>query len=283
MVGEKGHESSPIPCNINSIIWQTICPLPYYPTAIGAMTTPTTKVQMGVDTPRIEFPGGRANTATGQRASAVLDHHTGRAHTMSRHPFFTCNGTLSGIHGRIHANGRDILWSSDDHRSRPRNGNFISDYRQLVLNGDGRGRFHHVIWAGKNNITTNGGNTVLADVAAMLDFTGGYQQTIILGQWTTQRDANTQIAAMRHVNDTQRDRYGNNFLDIQHLVTTPEGLSSPPVAGLGLWTNATVRREAAAGRAPDVIVASDGIHLNGWGNLIVTWALIEKMKELTWL
>ena len=29
--------------------------------------------------------------------------------------------------------------------------------------------------------------------------------------------------------------------------------------------------------------ASDGIHLNGWGNLVLSWAIVRRMQELRWL
>ena len=34
---------------------------------------------------------------------------------------------------------------------------------------------------------------------------------------------------------------------------------------------------------PPLLVASDEIHLNGWGNLALSWALARRMQELRWL
>ena len=71
--------------------------------------------------------------------------------------------------------------------------------------------------------------------------------------------------------------------DLQHLLTSEEGLTSAPIAHLQLMEQGSTHDALAQGVTPPLLVAEDHIHLNGWGNLLVSWAIGQRMRELRWI
>jgi hypothetical protein len=283
MAGGAPREGSPVPHNLLDHLRETIRPLPFIPTALGALQSSHTRVQMGLDQPRILFAGAVAATAGEQRVARIDDPATGGAHRMPPVSAFRCHGRINGTPGTLRGRGDHFTWTPDDGRTRVRNGAFVSDHRSQVLQGDGSGRFYYLLWTGKNNITARSGRDVIADTDALVDFAGGRGRAIVMGQWITPIDSSGQRSGCTAVNSHQRSRYGAHFLDLQKILTSQAGLTAPPVEGLGLWRSSTVQADVRAGHVPRALVARDGFHLNGWGNHLVAWALIEKMKELQWL
>ena len=276
MAGGLPSQGSPVPCNILDHLKQTIAPLPLMPCAQGGTTSHHTRVSTGLDRPTVKFSGGRASSAGRVRISSI-------DHSMGATDMFSCHGTINGTAGWLRGAGNHFTWQPDDKQTRVKNGAFVSDHRAKALKGAKNGRYYHLLWAGKNNITQGGGSTVISHVDQLVPHLGGPGRVIVLGQWITQKDNSSQISGCKKVNAHQKKKYGAHFLDVQALLTSQAGLTCGPVEGLKLWGKSAVQKDIKAGRVPKALVGNDGIHLNGWGNLIVTHALIEKMKELQWL
>lgn len=261
MTGEQGHRGAPTPNRIIDHLAATIHPQPLYATAIGGTHSTHNRVQVGVDKPRVTFHGG---ASSGKRTRCTVDH------PMTPWGWFRCPGTINGVSGVLKADGKHFYWEPKN-GAPTKNGTFVSAHQRIIADK------RHLVWSGKNNISSRGGQTVIDDVRAIVNTLGGARRVIVLGQWITPRDDSTKKKAMKKVNDAQRAQFAHNFLDVQELLTTSWGLDSPPVVPFG------IRPVARTSAVPAKLVAPDGIHLNGWGNRVVTWALIARMQELRWL
>src|SRR5690625_5605897 len=136
----------------------------------------------------------------------------------------------------------------------------------------------------KNNILDT--TAVLADPQRMSDAANAPEtDTLVLGHWPTELDAagSPTGQALSTVNAEQRDRYGDHFLNLQKLLTGQAGLTCAPIAPLQLLEQGSTQDAMDRGGVPPLLVATDAIHLNGWGNLAVSWATIQRMRELRWL
>lgn len=270
MAGGAGHEGAPVRVAVIPFLESTFSGRPVRNRATGALTSAHTRVQRGTDRPRVEFSGGRA--AGGSRATIGVDHW------MSPHPGFTCDGAIGAVSGRLHADGTRFLFSAADGSSRATDGHFVSSWKS---ESDGYG---HLVWTGKNNIRAV--SDVIRDVDAIVHTApGGLRDNIVLGHWATQFDTpgSATASSLKAVNDHQRRIYGGRFLDVQALLTSDWGLSSPPVADLRLLQRSDVSRDIRQGMVPMALLGGDRMHLNGWGNTIVVWALLERMKLEGWL
>lgn len=282
MNGGYPNVGPPLPCNIRDQLKAAIHPLPYIHVAKGQLESYHSLIHMGVTTPKVVFDGGRASTA----GPAPVRNLEGTPSHDKPVKNFSCHGKIAGTPGWLRGTGKGYTWTPDDGRTRVKSGNFVSDYQKTVKEGIGGHRPHHILWVGKNNIYVNGGKDVMGDVNRMVSFAGGSGQCMVVGQWLTPQDLDSgprTTAGTKAVNAHQKERYGAHFLDLQALLTSRAGLSCGPVEGLKLWGKSSVQRDIKRGHVPRALVYRDNMHLNGWGNLIVTYAMIEKMKELQWL
>lgn len=262
MSGEGGDHGAPSPSRPHEHLRAVLSPGEVIPTAQGGTQSFHNRVQIGLDAPTVAFPGGRAATPGTAPVSGV-DHH------MNSWRGFSCAGSINGVPGVLAGADTHFTWTPADGSTLTEDGPFVS-----AFTSDLKGA-HHLFWCGKNNIGEQGGALTISDTDAMVDFTGASERCFILGQWVTPLDSTRIARAVARVNDHQRARYGDRFLDVQELLSTSWGLQSPPVRALAFT--------AMRGRIPESVVAPDGIHLNARGNQVVVWALLERMKQLGWI
>lgn len=140
----------------------------------------------------------------------------------------------------------------------------------------------HVYWMGKNDLTFDGysADTAIENTqrAWDVDGAGADGRVLVLGYWRTFLDDAARAGDIARVNGEYATRFGPDFyLDVQHLLTDPEwGLSSPPVAGMGLQP---VTAPDGGLQPPRELVGDDNMHLNDLGNQVVAWAITEKMRD----
>ena len=282
MNGGYPNVGPPLPCNIRDQLQVAIHPLPYTHVAKGQLESYHSLIHMGVTTPKVVFDGGQASTA----GPAPVKNLEGTPSHDKPVKNFSCHGKIASTPGWLQGTGKGYTWAPDDGRTRVKNGYFVSDHQKTVKEGTGGYLPHHILWVGKNNIYVNGGRDVMGDVNRMVAFAGGSGQCMVVGNWLTPQDLDSgprTTAGTKAVNEHQKWKYGVRFLDANTLLTSEWGLSSPPVKGLNLLGRSDVRADIKRGHVPRALVYRDDMHLNGWGNLIITWAMIEKMKELEWL
>lgn len=280
MAGGLGDQGTPIPEYIHDLLALALSPRPVHRHGYGRHTSHHTMIVRGAVQPEIALPagydGGRVRVEVDTTARPVLE--------------FAVPGTVGGRRGTLTSDGSSWFFEADSSAAR---GTGTAD--GAAARGGGAGdrfvsayaaqceRSRHVVWTGKNNITEV--DTVCAHVDAIRAMGRTPDDTIVLGQWATQHDpkGSDTLAALTEVNDRQRARYGDRFLDVQRLLTTAEGLASAPVAELGLLDRSATKADLARGTVPAAICGDDGKHLNGWGNLIVGAALLARMRRIGWL
>lgn len=240
--------------------------------AIGSTQSSHTRVQIGMDLPMVRFHGGRARSA-GRVAIRKLEHH------MPGNGRFRAKGFINGTEGILSFASGSWQWEPLDGRTRVRDGRFYASTRDVVKH---RGTYN-LLWAGKNNITHENGSVVIRDARDMIRFCGGTHRVLVLGQWLTPKDGPKTTRALHRVNEIQAREQGRYFLDVQRLLTTEWGLANQPVKHLNLMNNRDALRDIRNGHVPRQLVASDRIHLNGWGYRVVAGAIVEHMKTLNWL
>lgn len=252
---------------------------PYFPNmltegALGAFSSRHSALVRGALMPRVTFPSGRIPA---QEVRVGVDP----AAEIWAHGWLRVHGTINGVPGTLRGDG-SAFWFASDVGARGVDGNFVSDYR-TSLPGDTR----HIFWIGKNNIRASA--MVMSDLAEMWRLSpSGWDNSMVLGQWATPGEPPGSLSRryVENLNDWQRIKYGNRFLDIQTLLTTSWGLSCPNVASWNILGDRNAADQARRGIVPDVLMASTDpgrMHLNALGYRIVTWAIVEKMNELGWL
>lgn len=268
MEGGLGAEHTPRPVYVHEEIANAMNPVPVTNLAYGAQFSGHTTILRGLDTPMVHIPEGY----TGGRVNVRVDTDVPGMWS------FTCHGELSsGASGTLTGTPEN-QWFFESDGGPATSGVFTSSWKATTEN------WRHVIWTGKNNIVQR--EQVLSDVERLVASARDPKtDAIVLGQWVTKNDldAPEKIRAIHAVNAAQREAYGHRFVDVQALLTSEEALRAEPIASLDLHSRAETRSELEKGIVPTPLRGSDGIHLSGWGNLLVSWVLIEKMKELAWM
>lgn len=268
MEGGLGAEHTPRPVYVHDEVRCAFDPVPVHNIAYGAQWSRHTTILRGLDTPLVTIPDGY----TGGKVRVSVDAPIPALWS------FRCHGTLSsGATGTL-LGSPENEWYFESDAGPVTTGTFMSSWHAKCAQS------RHVLWTGKNNIWDL--ETVKSDVDRLVEAARNPERdTIILGQWVTMHDLNApdKLANMAALNEYHAEKYGDRFIDVQKILTSEEGLTSDPVRSLGLLDQADTRAELDQGIVPTPIRASDGVHLSGWGNLLVSWALIEKMKELAWM
>lgn len=272
MEGGLGAEYTPRPVYIHDELTLTVNPLPVYNVAYGAQWSNHTTLLRGIDTPVVRLPAGYSG------GKVPVQVQTDAAALWT----FTCAGQIEGgPHGTLTGSAEHQWFFEADVQDTGNwaaTGRFISDWKDRTEDS------RHVIWTGKNNIADLA--RVNADVDALVRAARDPEaDVIVLGQWVTRNDLAhpKKIANVHQANRIQGERYGRRFIDVQGILTSEKGLSADPIWDLGLMSAPETQKEREQGIVPTPLRGTDGIHLSGWGNLLVAWALIDRMKELRWL
>lgn len=188
---------------------------------------------------------------------------------------FSCPGDLNGVTGTLSSTWEEWSFTPADPAAQVSSGTFTSSLPQQVSG------LRHVVWTGKNNIRAVEG--VLADVDAIFQLAP--KDTLILGHWYTPNDPHGSETgkAVAAVNAEQARRYGDQFLAVGDMLRDPDVLSRPSVRPLRIMEQGNTEDDLAAGVTPRSLVARDFVHLNGWGNLLVTDLLVERIRKLGWV
>lgn len=272
MEGGLGAEHTPRPVYIHDELVLTVNPLPVFNVAYGAQWSNHTTLLRGLDTPVVRLPAGYSG------GKVPVQVQTDAAALWT----FTCAGQIEGgPHGTLTGSAEHQWFFEADVQDAGNwatTGRFVSDWKARTEDS------RHVIWTGKNNIGDL--SRVNADVDALVKAARDPEaDAIVLGQWVTRNDLAhpRKIANVHQANRVQGERYGRRFIDVQDILTSEAGLTADPIWDLGLMSNPETQKEREQGIVPTPLRGTDGIHLSGWGNLLVAWALIDRMKELRWL
>lgn len=267
MEGGLGEEHTPKPVYIHEELHFTFNPRPVHHVAYGAQWSNHSTLLRGLDTPVVRIPEG----FTGGKTEVQVDTPVPALWT------FTCKGTLdSGATGTLlGSKERQWYWVGEGPAS---TGAFTSSWKTTTKNS------RHVLWTGKNNIRHL--EQVDSDIERLVQAARDpARDVIILGQWVTKNDlAHPQIIENIHaLNARHATRYGRRFVDVQAILTSDAALYAEPLWELELWAREQTAMERDQGIVPDPLRGTDGVHLSGWGNLLVVLALVERMKELQWV
>ncbi|WP_394213858.1 hypothetical protein [Brachybacterium vulturis] len=270
MSSEGGAAATPVAVRIHEHLALAAAPAVVHGYGVGATRSRHTLLMRGLDAPELRLLG---DPAPGTGAVPVaLDSELSPAGPL-RIP-----GDLGGVRGVLDGSGESWMFLPDD-AARPLAAGRFRSALALVATGS-----RQVLWMGKNNILDVPG--VLEDTQRMWDAAADpARDTLVLGQWPTPHDpvGSATADAVDAVNEEQQRRYGDHFLDLGGLLTSEDGLRCPPLAPLRLLEQATTHEALARRIVPDGLRAPDEIHLNGWGNLAVSWAIVHRMRELRWL
>ena len=269
MSSEGGAEGTPRPIRIHEHLALAAAPTPVHAFGVGATQSGHALLMRGLARPRISPDQGPDDSG------AVP------VHLDTDLPAFgplRCPGEVDGVAGTLDATSGTWRFVTDDAAASLPTGTFRSSLAEVA---DGS---RQVLWLGKNNILQV--DTVLEHTQRMWDAAADpANDTLVLGHWPTEHDAagSPTGEALTAVNSAQKQRYGAHFVDLQSLLLSEEGLTAPPVAHLRLLEQASTHEAIERGVTPPLLVATDHIHLNGWGNLLVSWAIVRRMRELAWL
>ncbi|MGP9536581.1 hypothetical protein ACT3SP_01120 [Brachybacterium sp. AOP43-C2-M15] len=268
MSSEGGAEATALPIRIHEHLALSAAPAPVHAFGVGATRSPHTLLMRGLDTPALEVLGD-PDPATGE-VRVALDPGLDPAGPL-RVP-----GRVDGTAGMLDGSSGSWLFTPAAPAARIDGGTFASSLAEIAEGS------RQVLWAGKNNILDVPG--VLEDTRRLYEAVPE-GDSLVLGHWCTERDArgSTTGEAVAEVNAELAARHGEHFLDLQRLLTDEEGLSSSPLAPLQLLEQGTTLEALGRAVVPPLLVAADGIHLNGWGNLVASWAIVRRMRELQWL
>lgn len=278
MSSEGGAEATPLPVRIHEHLALSASPAPVHAFGVGATRSAHTLLLRGLDTPRLVVAADPE--AGSSRVEVTLDSGLAPSGPIQ------VPGTVGGIVGMLDGSSGTWYFTPDDpaevaadHPAAAVSGGiFTSSLAEVAASS------RQVLWIGKNNILDVAG--VLHDVQRMWDAAETPEaDSLVLGHWCTEHDPHGSATgdAVAAVNTEQAGRYGDHFLDLQQLLTSEEGLHCSPLAPLQLLAQGATQDALDRGVVPPLLIASDGIHLNGWGNLAVSWAIVRRMRELQWL
>ena len=266
MSSERGDESTPLPIRIHEHLALTVAPGTVHAHGVGATWSQHAVLMRGLDTPQAT-PQGSPDAVT-----VTLDPDL-PPHGRIRFP-----ASLGDVPGQIDGSSGTWIFTPSDASATVTAGRLVSALAERTAGA------RQVLWMGKNNIHQV--ERVLEDTQRMWDAAADPEHdTLVLGQWATPSDpvGSATAEAVAQVSAEQQRRYGDHFLDLGELLTSESGLSCPPLAPLRLLEQATTHAALEQGIVPADLRAPDDIHLNGWGNLAVSWAIVRRLRELRWL
>lgn len=269
MSSEGGAEATPIAVRIHEHLALANAPSAVHPFGVGATRTPHTLLLRAIDRPVLTpelaqagRPGAVAVTlSSGLRPAGPI----------------RCPGEVEGLPGTLDGRSGSWVFEPAEPTAVVGPGVFTSSLPRIAPNA------RQVLWMGKNNIRDVDG--VLRDTQAMCDAAPSPQDTLVLGHWATEHDpvGSATGEALRRVNAELARRHGERFLDVEAALTSEDGLMSAAIAPLRALEQGTTHDALERGVVPPCLIASDAIHLNGWGNLAVCSAIVRRMRELAWL
>lgn len=280
MSSEGGDEGTPLPIRIHEHLALAVAPAVVYPFGVGATKSAHALLMRGLERPHlVPEPDAAIDAAvsTGATGAAAMTAVHLEPDLPPQGPV-RCPGDVDGVAGILDGTSGTWRFMLDDPAAVLLPGTFRSALTAVADSS------RQVLWLGKNNILEV--EAVLEHTQRMWDATAHpAEDSLVLGHWPTVSDAagSSTGEALTEVNTEQASRYGNHFVDLQHLLTSEEGLTSDPIACLQLMEQGSTHDALEQGVAPPLLVAEDHIHLNGWGNLLVSWAIEQRMRELRWI
>lgn len=285
MSSEGGDEGTPLPIRIHEHLALAAAPAVVHPFGVGATKSAHALLMRGLEQPHLtpdvaaDGPGSTGEAtdpADGTDAPTATAVHLEPA--LPPQGPLRCPGDVDGVAGILDGTSGTWRFMADDPAAVLTPGTFRSALTAVADSS------RQVLWLGKNNILEV--EAVLEHTQRMWDATAHpAEDSLVLGHWPTFNDAagSSTGEALAKVNREQAARYGDHFVDLQHLLTSEEGLTSAPIAHLQLMEQGSTHDALAQGVTPPLLVAEDHIHLNGWGNLLVSWAIEQRMRELRWI
>lgn len=157
--------------------------------------------------------------------------------------------------------------------------NFMYSYQEMLARSS-----RHILQVGRNNI--NQIDQIQADTKACFDLAP--HRSIVVGHYAKQDDAKDSKAYKNFTtyNDWARSTYGDLFVDTVYWlreVSQQSWLRYGDLAGSGVWNSDDDRKDYDEGKIPRSFYASDGLHLNGWGYIVVARAIEERVRAIGWV
>ena len=270
MSSEGGAEGTPIAVRIHEHLALANAPSAVHAFGVGATRSPHTLLLRGIARPQL-IP---APAQAGRPGAVAVTLDSGLAPAGP----IRCTGDIDGLPGELDGRTGTWVFTPSDPHAVVVPGRFTSSLGSTFSGA------RQVLWMGKNNILQV--ENVLADIDAMVQAAPDPQHdTLVLGHWATHNDpvGSAHGDALRTVNQQLARRYGDYFLGIEDVLTTENALCCAPIAPLRILEQGPTHDALSRGIVPPALIASDGIHLNGWGNLAVCAAIVNRMRELRWL
>ncbi|WP_341853960.1 hypothetical protein [Brachybacterium sp. GPGPB12] len=268
MSSEGGDEATAVPVRIHEHLALAAAPAPVHPFGVGATWSRHTLLQRGLDTPTLI---GRGDPEPGtSRLEVTLDSDlapSGPIRVPGR--VDDVDGILDGARGPGTSPRRTPRTRSPAACSSPRSPRSRRD----------RGR------------CCGWGRTTSATSRECSSTPPGWprpprpvtRSSSATGARSTTRPARRRARRSPRSTPDSRKLIAITSWTCKHLLTGEEGLASSPLAPLQPLEQGTTHDALARAVVPPPLIASDGIHLNGWGNLVLSWAIVRRMQELRWL
>lgn len=143
---------------------------------------------------------------------------------------------------------------------------------------------YHVLQIGRNNVHQP--ETLKEHTAWAFDLQP--KRSLVMGHFRMRgrKDSDEHTRWVLAYNEWAAATYGAAYLDVEHWLRerSQEGwLRYGDLAGSGVWNSDEDQKDYEEGLIPRSLYATDGLHLNGWGYLVLARALEAKAYELGWV
>lgn len=157
--------------------------------------------------------------------------------------------------------------------------NFIASYQEMLARSS-----HHVIQIGRNNIQDT--ERIKEDTVSCFELAP--QRSAVMGHFPRKDEAQDSTGYKDTIayNDWAKDTYKKLYIDVMYWlreVSQQSWLRYGDLAGSGVWNSEEDRKDYDEGKVPRSLYASDGLHLNGWGYIVLARAIENKVRELGWV
>lgn len=157
--------------------------------------------------------------------------------------------------------------------------NAMQSYQEMISRAS-----YHVLQIGRNNLA----ETDRVKTDTQLCFDKAPERSLVIGHFPygNQNSDHTTFKAALAYNEWASATYGNRFIDTMGWmrdVSQQSWLRYGDLAGSGIWNSKEDQKDYEEGKVPRTLYASDKIHLNGWGYMVMARAIEAKVRELGWV
>ena len=156
--------------------------------------------------------------------------------------------------------------------------NHFYSYQEMISRSS-----HHVIQVGRNNLTDV--DLIIKHTQQCFDLAP--TRTLVMGHFRADGDAPDSERAKNTLayNEWGAQTYGENFMNTEQWIF--EASQDPAyrygeIADAKVWEKKSDRKAETEKRIPRSLYSSDGLHLNGWGYILMARMLQAKITELGW-